>query len=444
MNIGPRDQPSLSLSILISLCLSESATSLAKSPYEIVWERQVGTPGHDLSHAVAADALGNLFLAWTFDKPPSSEQSVGYDTAISKYDLDGNLEWTRTYDSAISDLGYDITTDNLGNAYLAGVTVVASNGDVNAAHANGFLKKIDADGNSLWERQFGTDGNDEVDSVFANGQGEVFVAGITNGSLGTPNAGGIDAFVSKFDDSGHQVWTRQFGTNVADSGWAVSADKLGNVFVSGTTFGLIGSEAFGSADTFTIKLDADGNTLWKRQWGTNTYDQSYAVQADSQGGAYIAGYGDGAFVARYDADGNQLWVSYLKSGLDDLASSVVVDDIGKVYVSGWTRGTLGDESLGGIDSFVSRFTPDGVLEWLTQFGSDADDGASGLSVDLDRDVYVSGLTWGSLAGPHLGGGGDAFLVKLSTPKVPEPSSLALLLLTVGCHACFQRKSEIKW
>lgn len=130
------------------------------------------------------------------------------------------------------------------------------------------------------ERQFGTDTDDDANGVSANGLGDVYVLGLTHGLPAAPNAGGSDAFVSKYDDMGNQVWVRQLGTDVADVAWAVSADQLGNVFISGTTFGVIGKAPFGSADTCTIKLDANGNTLWERQWGSAYYDQSYAVQAD--------------------------------------------------------------------------------------------------------------------------------------------------------------------
>lgn len=428
----------LFLSIAISHCCIAIDSVVAEAPYQVVWGRQIGTPDHDLSHAVAVDTLGNLFLAWTYDSPPIGENSR-YDTGVNKYDFDGNLQWTRSFDSVLSDLGYDIAADDLGNAYLTGVTTIASSAQNRAAHHDAFLKKVSPDGSTLWEHSFGTASGDEADSVFASPFGDVFVSGQTGGSLGAPNVGRNDAYVSKFDANGDQVWLKQFGTDLTEVAWAVSGDRLGNVFISGTTFGVIGDVAYGSADTFTIKLDSDGNTLWKRQWGSVSYDQSYAVQADGEGGAYIAGYGLGAFVARYDANGDLLWSTFMNSGQDDLATNLVLDDLGNVYVAGSTRGTLGDQSFGGIDVFLSKLTADGDVLWTTQFGSEADDGASGLAVDLNRDAYISGLTWGALAGPHLGGGGDAFLVKLSESYVPEPGYQALCFCALAGVASFRRR-----
>ena len=38
--------------------------------------------------------------------------------------------------------------------------------------------------------------------VSADGLGNVYISGYTDGSLGGPNAGGDDAFVSKYDAAG--------------------------------------------------------------------------------------------------------------------------------------------------------------------------------------------------------------------------------------------------
>ena len=35
-------------------------------------------------------------------------------------------------------------------------------------------------------------------------------------------------------------WTRQLGTSESDSGWSVSADGLGSVYISGATGGSLG------------------------------------------------------------------------------------------------------------------------------------------------------------------------------------------------------------
>ncbi|MCC7476652.1 MAG: hypothetical protein IT425_14785 [Pirellulales bacterium] len=425
--------------VMLSLPLNLGAVQF---PNMVIWGRQVGTTEHDISNAVAVDALGNLFLAWNFEAPVG-ENNLAYDAALNKYDLDGNLQWSRTFDSDVSDLGYALSSDGLGNAYLGGVTFVGASEEVPGGHADAYLMRIDSDGNTIWKRHFGSIESDEIDSISADGLGYIYVSGQTRGFLEKENAGLGDAFISKFDDAGNQLWTRQFGSDAADSAWAVSADELGNVFLSGTTLGVVGDQSFGSADTLTIKLDSNGETVWVRQWGSSNYDQSYAVQADGFGGAYIAGYGpsgtystntwtsNDAFLGRYDADGNMLWLSYLMTEVDDWASSLALDEFGNIYVSGATRGALAGNNAGGIDSFLSKFSPDGQRQWGIQYGTEGTDSVLGLAVDANGGLYSSGLTEGSLAGPHLGGGGDAYLLKFDGQRIPEPGAVVLLLSSVA-------------
>jgi hypothetical protein len=114
-----------------------------------------------------------------------------------------------------------------------------------------------------WVQQFGTpltndagiDG-DSVQGLSLDGLGHLYLSGTTWGNLGGPNAGRDDAYVSKFDVDGSRQWIRQSGTSTNDHGVDVSADQLGNVFL--TTF-------HGGVGPFLRNLDADGNELWNRQ-----------------------------------------------------------------------------------------------------------------------------------------------------------------------------------
>ena len=45
----------------------------------------------------------------------------------------------------------------------------------------------------------------------ADGLGNVYISGYTRGSLGGPNAGGTDAFVSKYDAAGNFQWIAAVG-----------------------------------------------------------------------------------------------------------------------------------------------------------------------------------------------------------------------------------------
>ena len=105
--------------------------------------------------------------------------------------------------------------------------------------------------------------------VSADGLGNVYISGWTDGSLGGTNAGGCDAFLSKYDASGTLEWTRQLGTSEYDMSYGVSADGLGNVYISGDTEGSLEGTNAGGSDAFLSKYDASGTLEWTQQLGTS-------------------------------------------------------------------------------------------------------------------------------------------------------------------------------
>jgi len=270
-----------------------------------------------------------------------------------------------------------------------------------------------------WIRQFGSIGpaDDLAEVVDANGN--IYIAGETNGSLTDPpgNAGGSDAFVRKYDPDGNKVWTRQFGTESSDLAWGIAVDDEG-VYVSGYTLGtLVGPSSAGGSDAFVRKYNTDGIEVWTLQFGTESNDYGHGISVDATG-VYVTGYTNGtlgqssaglmdAFVRKYDLNGTEepLWTSQFGTASDDYAYGISVDATG-VYMSGYSKISFGD-----YDAFVCKYDTDGNWAWTRQFGTEKiDDRAYGISA-YDTRVYVSGYTKGTLPDQTSAGVYDAFVRK---------------------------------
>ncbi|MBI4303064.1 MAG: SBBP repeat-containing protein, partial [Chloroflexi bacterium] len=120
-----------------------------------------------------------------------------------------------------------------------------------------------------WVRQFGSldSQNEMVQAVDA--KGSAYVAGYTTGTFaGQSSAGAYDAFVHKYDSGGNQLWIRQFGTPSYDYASGITVDDTG-VYVVGETYGTFpGQASAGEGDAFVRKYDLSGNEIWTRQFGT--------------------------------------------------------------------------------------------------------------------------------------------------------------------------------
>jgi Leucine-rich repeat (LRR) protein len=185
-------------------------------------------PGPALRNMVLQGS--NLFLSGeyseTVDFDPSAAQlnltPTGDDDGwVSKYDLNGNMLWTKTFGGSNTERIFDMAAGPGGDIYLtgafkgtvdfnpgAGVTQLISTSNSEDA----YLSKFDTNGNLLWARAWGGAGYDEGNSVIALTSDRVFVAGDYQNApidldpgVGTtiiPNNGNYDVFLSYFSGTG--------------------------------------------------------------------------------------------------------------------------------------------------------------------------------------------------------------------------------------------------
>ena len=104
-----------------------------------------------------------------------------------------------------------------------------------------------------WKRQLGTSSSDSSNGVATDRNGNVYVSGITYGSLAGANQGTIDAWVAKYNSSGTLVWKRQLGTDSEDRSNGVATDSNGNVYISGYTQGSLAGANQGAIDAWVVK-----------------------------------------------------------------------------------------------------------------------------------------------------------------------------------------------
>jgi hypothetical protein len=336
--------------------------------------------------------------------------------------------WTPQFGTASDDKATGVATDSAGNVYLAGATDGALDGQTNAGGFDAFLMKYDAAGTRQWTRQLGTAAHDYALGVATDNTANVYAAGYTGGALdGNISAGGNDLFVVKYNSSGVKQWTRQLGTAQGTYAMGAATDSAANVYVTGYTGGALdGNISAGELDLFVVKYNSSGVKQWTRQLGTATWDYAHGVGTDSAANAnvYVVGRTGGAldgnismgsldlFVVKYNSSGVKEWTRQLGAGAWTYATSVGTDRAANVYVAGVTWGSLDGNTIAGrSDLFVVKYNPSGTKQWTRQLGTTADEGAAGVSVDSVGNVYVAGYTEGSLDGNITAGSSDAFILK---------------------------------
>jgi hypothetical protein len=276
-------------------------------------------------------------------------------------------QWVRQLGTAQYEQARGVATDGDGNIYIAGG---ATGSGSHQGSDDAFLAKYSAAGALRWKRQLGTASYDYTLGVATDGDGNVYIAGGTGGSVGGHNEGNNDAWVAKYSAAGALRWKQQLGTSEAEAAEGVATDGEGNVYIAGATWGSLGGPQQGNGDAWVAKYSAAGALRWKRQLGTS---------------------GEG----------------------EDDAAGVATDGDGNIYIAGYTFGSLGGPFEGVRDAWVAKYSATGALRWKRQLGTAADDIAWGVATGGDSNVYIAGSTEGSLGGPNQGVL-DAWVAKYST------------------------------
>jgi hypothetical protein len=397
------------------------------------WARQFGTDQSDAGTGVSPDGMGGVYLSG-FQNEDTGIVGVGF---LRRYDSAGNVLWTREFggDSKLT----DVSADALGGVYLSGFD------------ASGFfVKKYDAAGSSLWTMPVPSFDN----SLSSDGLGNVYVTGSAVGDpMAVPQE--LDTVLTKFDSAGAQLWTRKFGSNETEQGLDVSADSLGNVFVSGSTRGAGLST---SADSFLTKFDAAGNQFWTRTFAgvSPTYgpshDVAFGVAADGTGNVAVTGtmstfilaFESQSFLQKYDEDGNLLWQRIAPTSVYDTGNDVATDAVGNVYITGQSGPPLGSLSL--PSAYITKYDAAGDFAWKQGYGSPYIDRGLAIAAGPGGTLFLTGETFGSLVtfGGASAGEEDVFLLQIQT--IPEPSTgiVAALCIVAWSFCRMPRVRPAAW
>lgn len=151
--------------------------------------------------------------------------------------------------------------------------------------------------------------------------------------------------------------------------------------------------------------------LWARRAGGGEVDFAEDVATDASGNCYLTGkfsslasFGainlnsSGAtdiFVAKLDALGNWLWAVKAGGPGSDTGTGIAVDPDGNVYVTGYFSGTISfgpfnDTSVGGTDYFIAKLNTNGGWLWAQGDGSPANDYSWDITLDAARNAYFTG------------------------------------------------------
>lgn len=308
-----------------------------------LWTRTIGGSGDQTPSAIALDGAGGVYVAGTGQGFGASSDYI-----LARYDSAGNQAWIRNFDRGSSDIAAGIAVDASGNVALTGLSHLTEQEAVTVLW--------DAAGTFQWAAIYGAGAFDGGTHVTFDGAG-VVVTGTYRPNTSSQNR----SFTARYDSTGGETWSRQFGGSGACSPSGVLVDGAGNCFVSLTQRPLVTSPQ----QAVVLKYDVAGTLEWSAAYSVGDPaggDRAEHMVLNPAGGVFLAaesynGTDWDLHPLAINSATPQLIAVYDSGGHDE-SEAALIDGLGHLLVAG-----LHTPTTGGGSGLLVAFDPAGAVEW---------------------------------------------------------------------------------
>lgn len=351
----------------------------------IVWEKSIGGSLGEGIETIVKCTDGGFLLGGNSNSPQDGDKSQpahfypnGFpsnDYWVVKIDADGNKLWDKRFGWNGSDfLHYILQTADGG--FLLGGSSDSNDGGEKTENlrtgTDGWLVKIDANGNKLWDKTIGGSRYESIESMIELNNGDIlvclnsFLEG-SGGDITAPPRGGSDIWVVKLNSSGGILWDKRYGSSGDEAFPSMIKTNDGNIFICALAYntfqnGDMTASTIGYSDFWLFKIDISGNKIWDKRYGGygsegnptifKTKDNKYILAGSTISGAggdiseHYRGDMD-LWTLEIDDNGNKYWDKRIGCnnlyfwGQQFLKST---DDLGFVFIGRSTANISGDKT----------------------------------------------------------------------------------------------------
>lgn len=307
------------------------------------WIRTFGGEGDDRGEAITWGDDSTLVIAGT----TSPNHETGVDAYLLGIDVDGNKLWSRVFGGPLDEWASVVQPTSDGGFFLAG-NIVDPNDFISNSGAAGyggfdgrsslFVIRTDSEGGELWSRAYDTADNALSWSGLATPDGGYLaLATVTH----FPD-GNDDLLLLKVDGNGDQMWSRTWDEG-RTSAYEIIDTPDGNYLITG--FYWPNEEADRSKqDYIFIKVDPGGRQIWSHTFGDPDMRDYGAVVTKADGGFVAAGTWARDLMSReedvslikIDQNGDVLWKQVFEAGTHNMFGGIVALPNGKYAIAGST------------------------------------------------------------------------------------------------------------
>ena len=281
-----------------------------------------------------------------------------------------DILWEKSYGGKHAEYLYDaIPTPDYG-FILAGSSISGKNGnkeEANKGDLDYWLWKMDEHGNLDWQKSFGGNKVDLLQSVRLTYDGGFILAGTSSSDKGLDkkedSKGQEDFWIIKLDAKGSEIWQKTIGGESQEKLLSIAPTKDGGYILGGTSSsdkvemnaeGVLdlnakSEDSRGSLDYWVVKLSENGTIEWQKTIGGKYYDELKSIEQTKDGGYILGGYSNSPI-----------------------------------------SGDKTESNFGLGDYWIVKLNEEGIIEWQRTLGGDKDDNLFALTQTKEGGFIVGG------------------------------------------------------
>ena len=333
-----------------------------------------------------------------------------FDIYLIKTDQNGDTIWTQTYGGENMDQGYEVQQTIDGGYIITGYTTINNNPGYRSYV---YLVKTDQNGDTLWTKTYTGEDSSHGYSIQQTTDGGYIITGYTN------NYNTFwDVLLIKTNENGDTLWTKKYGGDGNEVGKSVQQTTDGGYIITGYT----DSDTYNDYwDLFLIKTNENGDTLWTRTYGENTNSKGFAVQQTTDGGYIVTGSisnntENDIYLLKTNEVGEYLWSKTYGWQYDDWGYSVQQDLDEGYIVTGCSQ-----MFESGYDICLIKTNENGDTLWTKTYGGLYEDCGNSVQQTTDGGYIITGYISSSIDEYVSLIKTDSYGNIVSTSEIPNPN-----------------------
>ncbi len=159
-----------------------------------------------------------------------------------------------------------------------------------------YLLKVSSNGSQVWNKKIGPADWKWGFSTIELSNGDLITCG-----QHTLSSGFSQVLLVKTNNLGNVIWEREFGdNNLSEKGNSIKLNIDGSFIITGSSYDV----SSGQTDIILLKVDASGNQLFLKKFGSSVNDNGVNLIKDSNDDNIITGeYNGSIFMTKTDSNG---------------------------------------------------------------------------------------------------------------------------------------------